>query len=202
MNSPATPDAEFIIRDPETLKVLGHALRLQLLKALKRPRTVKELGAALDLPPTKLYYHINLLEKHELIRVVATDVVSGIIEKQYQISARNYRVEDALLSPVEGEINHLDVLLAAMFESTQADIRRSIDAGLMRIRGGHDLENGAVVKYTLHLTAAQRALFLERLRALLDLVEEATEGDDTDPYGLTLAYYPLPDETEPQEDST
>ena len=202
MNTPAAPDTEFIIRDPEPLKVLGDALRLQLLKALKRPRTVKELGEALDLPPTKLYYHVNLLEKHELIRVVATDVVSGIIEKHYQVSARNYRVDDTLLSPIDGQEKHLDDLLGAIFESTQTDIRHSIAAGLMRIRGGDDLENGAVVKYTLHLTAAQRTLFLERLQALLDLVEEATEGDDTDPYGLTLAYYPLPDERKPDEDNT
>ncbi|MFN8511837.1 MAG: helix-turn-helix domain-containing protein [Chloroflexia bacterium] len=69
-------------------------LRLRLLEQLRRePQTVKQLAAALDVAQTKLYYHIKLLEERELIRVVESRVVQGIIEKQYGVTAYRLSVE-------------------------------------------------------------------------------------------------------------
>ncbi|MCP4420888.1 MAG: helix-turn-helix transcriptional regulator, partial [Chloroflexi bacterium] len=65
---------EYIIRDLETLKAISHPLRIQLLKLIKQPKTVKEIASSLEMPPTKLYYHINLLEKNGIIRVVETQI--------------------------------------------------------------------------------------------------------------------------------
>lgn len=74
---------EMMIEDAETLRVLADPLRLRIRELMVRPCTVKQVAAVLGIAPTKLYYHINLLEKHKLIVVVAARVVSGIIEKQY-----------------------------------------------------------------------------------------------------------------------
>lgn len=50
--------------------------RLRILGLLRRePRTLKQLVAELDLPTTRLYYHVNLLESHGLIRAVETRIV-------------------------------------------------------------------------------------------------------------------------------
>jgi DNA-binding transcriptional ArsR family regulator len=73
------PNFEMTITDPETLKVIADSLRLQILRQLKQPKTVKEVGLSLEISPTKLYYHFSQLEKHELIRVVDTRLVSGIV---------------------------------------------------------------------------------------------------------------------------
>ncbi|MBX6342634.1 MAG: helix-turn-helix transcriptional regulator [Thermomicrobiaceae bacterium] len=84
----AAPDV-FVIRDLETLRAVSDPLRLRLFELLRGgPRTVKQLAAALDLPPTRLYYHVGQLEAHGLVRVVDTRVVSGIIEKRYQATAQ------------------------------------------------------------------------------------------------------------------
>src|SRR5688572_24810596 len=96
------PAESYLVTDLETLKVLADPLRLRIRELMGKPTTVKQVAAKLDLPATKLYYHINLLEKHGLIVLVDTRVVSGIIEKHYQVSAQNVRVAKHLLSGGDG----------------------------------------------------------------------------------------------------
>src|SRR5918912_4209068 len=92
------PDRVVTITDLDRLRVIADPLRLRILETLIEPRTVKQVAAALGLAPTKLYYHINLLERHGLIVVVDTRLVSGILEKRYQAAARCFRVDHALLA--------------------------------------------------------------------------------------------------------
>ena len=101
-------DERLEIDDLETLKVLTDPTRIELLKRIGQTNrtgalcTVKQLADALDTPATKLYYHINLLEKHGLIQVGETQVVSGIIEKHYQIAAYNITVSKNMMGESQG----------------------------------------------------------------------------------------------------
>lgn len=99
-----TPAPEYIITDLETVKVLTDPLRLRILENMHEPTTVKAIAAILDKPATKLYYHVNLMEKHGLIVLVDTRVVSGIIEKHYQVAAHYFRIHHSLLSPQQPEV--------------------------------------------------------------------------------------------------
>ena len=106
------PEEEVVIEDLETLKVLSDPLRMQIIELMGHtPRTVKQIAKQLDMTPNKLYYHIKLLEDHGLIRVVETRLVSGIVEKHYQTTAKEITVADGLLSiskpEGEGEIDAL-----------------------------------------------------------------------------------------------
>ena len=49
--TPTTPEAERWLHDVETIKVFADTLRLQIIKLLAEPTTVKVVAAALDLPP-------------------------------------------------------------------------------------------------------------------------------------------------------
>src|SRR5215204_4411779 len=89
---PFVPAPEFVVSDLETLKVVSDPLRIQLLELLVRgPRTVKQLASEMGTTSTKLYYHMSLLEERGIVRVISTRVVSGIIEKQYAITAYSFR---------------------------------------------------------------------------------------------------------------
>lgn len=91
------------IEDLNTLKALSDPLRLEILKHVgilnrKQERcTVKQLGEMLGMPPTKLYYHVKMLEEHGLLVVGETKIVSGIIEKHYQVCAMNIGVSQDLM---------------------------------------------------------------------------------------------------------
>src|SRR4051812_17141092 len=88
---PFEPEALHMIADLETLRVIADPVRVQILEAsVMEPRTVKQIARLLGIPATKLYYHINMMEEHGLLRVVGTRLVSGILEKQYRATAMSF----------------------------------------------------------------------------------------------------------------
>jgi len=187
---------EIIITDPETLKVIGDPLRLQIMKSFKNPRTVKDVSAILGIAQTKLYYHVNMLEKHNLIEVVETNVVSGIIEKKYRVSAARFGVDENLLSTVEDPDNQVDNLLSAIFDSAKDEIKKSIQADLIDLTDQSDEKEGMLVHSSLNLTDEQAEGFIKEISAVMKNYNElADENDDTNPtapvYGLTFAFFPI-----------
>src|SRR5215208_994364 len=112
------PASVHTITSLEALKVFSDPLRQQIIEALlDGAKTVKQVAAELDLAPTKLYYHVNLLEEHGLIQVTETRIVSGIIEKHYMASAREYLIERSLLTPGQNTGGEgLEIAFDAMIE--------------------------------------------------------------------------------------
>jgi DNA-binding transcriptional ArsR family regulator len=200
--APFKPDPEFIVNDLDTLKVLADPLRLQIIELMTpAARTVKQIAAELNLPPTKLYYHIKQLEERNLIRVTDTRIVSGILEKQYQAAALSYRVNKTLfsltaLAGTEG----LNVMLTGLFEDTKEDIQQSVEAGVIKLSADEEGEKPSlssllVSRKTLNLTPEQADEFYQRLRELvreytLDERSLAAEQTDEQAFGLMIALYP------------
>lgn len=164
------PDTH-LIATLEALKVFADILRQQIIEVLTdSPKTVKQIAAELEIAPTKLYYHINLLEEHGLIRVVDTRVVSGIIEKQYDAAASHYRIKRSLLAPGTGESDEaLDTAIDAMVEPMREDIRKGIAVGLIKM--GDDIPSNRQMRIwrtTNRLPEAEADQFYARLEELLD----------------------------------
>lgn len=124
------PD-KYEITSMETLKVVSDPRRLEILKQVgilnrKGERcTVKQLGELMETPPTKLYYHVNMLEDHGLLVVGETQVVSGIIEKHYQVCAMNISISQDLMGMNETEDRHGQ--LAQILSSIEELIKNSIE---------------------------------------------------------------------------
>lgn len=108
MNNKLQISENITIDNLETLKILSDPTRLEIMKHIgtenKRGHlcTVKQVAKLMDVSPTKLYYHIKLLEEQGLIIVGDTRVVSGIIEKQYHVVAHNITLSQNALSTQEG----------------------------------------------------------------------------------------------------
>lgn len=207
MPSPNELAAEFIVDDLEVLKVIAHSTRLDILQSLKHPKTVKEIAQKLDLPATKLYYHVNLMEKHDLIQVVETNIVSGIIEKKYQVTARNYRLQDGLLTEGNTYSKEIDMMLRAIFTTTRTEINRSIEAEQMKL--ANEDKRGLLWHSGVRLTPTQFAEFYEELEALLRKMAVLSKENDTAEdgnidakhYGITVAFYPIYRSVEEEDES-
>lgn len=188
-----TPAAELLINDLETLKVVAEPLRMQLLELmLHQPRTAKQLAAALKVPQTKLYYHINLLETSGLIRLVGTRMVSGIVEKHYRAVAMSFRLNEDLLSLHGDQAGEtLSATIGAVFESARADIMRSLQHKLID-PSQDDVRRKIVIGRKLaRLSDAQLALFYERVEELFAAFDREEAAPDVPAYGLTIACYPI-----------
>lgn len=194
MEPESKPEPQRMIEDLETLRVLADPLRSQVLEALvMQPLTVKGVAARLGLAPGKLYYHINLLEQYDLIRVVQTHMVANLMEKIYQASAEKYVIAQDLLnfSTEQGQQN-VSTMLTAPLDITREDLLRSIQARLFSLERGAPQQPRQVIitRELSRLPASQLESFQQRLK---DLVEEfcAQEEDPQEQaYALMVAFYP------------
>jgi DNA-binding transcriptional ArsR family regulator len=180
---------ELTIVDIETLKLIADERRLAILRLLRRPRTVKELAEELGESPTKLYYHINLLEQRGLLRVVATSVVSGIVEKTYQVAARQLRFRNPLLAGDQLAGEQTMALLGSLLDDTRDELARA-HAALTPPADGGPPQDFFVTKKAVRLTPARLAALHTRLAALiqeLDAIDAEDDGGES--FRLTLAFY-------------
>ena len=168
-----------MIADLETLRVLADPLRLSIIQYLRKPGTVKQISAKVSKPPTKLYYHFNLLEKHGLINVIDTRIVSGVAEKQYQVAARVFKLAPGLLSPGSGEFEErFEVILSGMFADARNDLHESMLAGVVDTADEAPRHRKLFIyQGRLRLTPERAAELYQRLG---DLYREFDDGDDED----------------------
>ena len=186
---PEGPVAEMKISDLETIRVMSDPLRLRIVQAMstdiEQPWTVKRLAGTLSLPPTKLYYHVNLLEQHGLIKVIGTGIVSGIVESRYAIAARRFEVDRAVFAPAGAERTEvMGGLVTTIFDTTRDEVLYGVRAG--RITTGdtdRDPQRRLTIsKNGVRLNPVRAAELRERIEAVI-----AAFDSDNDPDGINIA---------------
>ncbi|HET7038147.1 MAG TPA: helix-turn-helix domain-containing protein [Thermomicrobiaceae bacterium] len=183
----------FVVRTPEQLKVVADPLRLRLLALLRlAPHTVKELAELLDLPPTRLYYHINQLEAHGLVLVAETRLVSGIVEKRYRAGSARLSIDRVLLAAGTGAADPaLEAMLSAILDGTREGVLRSAQAGLIDPGVESPREGGLLLgRRWLRLTPERAARLYDRLVELVKEFESEEPTSEAHAYEMLLGLYP------------
>jgi len=199
------PAEEMVISNLESLKVMADSNRLRIVEVLAhKPLTVKQIAHQLATSPTKLYYHINLLEEHGFIVVTSSRIVSGIIEKQYRAAAISLKIDRSLLSFGGGNLSEgIDTLLSAVFEAARDDIRRGIRSGVIKLGEGNSEENNTVLGRTLvRMAPEQFKSFRDKFVALIKEFDTlGTKESEYQAYGMTVALYPVVEDFSTEEDN-
>ena len=186
---------EMFVTDLEVVRALTDPTKMKIMEAVgPKPQTVKQIAAALKMVPNNLYYHINQLENFNLIKVVSTRVVSGIIEKQYISAARTYTFSRTLISeanPNQDEVNEVMYnRILSLVELTSSEAKESLRAGLF---GPGIISSMTNVKH--RLTQAQVSLIADKFQELInspEFEELKSGGDDTArDYRVTFSIFPL-----------
>ena len=151
--------------DVARLKALAEPLRLRMgLLLIDGARTVKELAAILDVPPTRLYYHVKILEEHGLIEVAERRMVSGIEERRYRAVEANWAVApDIMTSAVEAS-----GVIGSLFDATRTEVEVVMHDHPDEPMGEPDSAVFMVTLTELRLNRSELAEFQERLRDLLE----------------------------------
>lgn len=191
------PAPVMMVHDLETLKILADSLRNQILEVLAPEKlTINQMAEKLGLAPSKLYYHINLLEKYGLIQEVEAIVKANIIEKVYWISAYECKLDDSLcnFSTPEGQQSVMTAMVTPI-DSTREDMLRSLEARATALDQGAEEHPRQVVIYREVRNVSDQTAdqFAERIKAVLEDFENFEgdeEGEDTHMRALTVAYYP------------
>ncbi|HLS08637.1 helix-turn-helix domain-containing protein [Lentibacillus sp.] len=84
----------YYVKDLEQLKILSDPLRVKILWELDHgAQTGKMLSVKLDLPASKMRYHLTALEKAGLVKIERTEVINGIVQKFYRPIAKEISLE-------------------------------------------------------------------------------------------------------------
>ncbi len=175
------------------LKALADPLRLRMgLLMLEEGRTVKELAAILGVPPTRLYYHVRILERHGLIEVVERRMVSGIEERRYKavLGDEGWAIGDDLrASTLAGS-----GLLEALFGAVQAEMHVAMQDAPDTAIGDPESAVPILVLTELALTQSELREVQSRLEELTrEFVFDRPEvAPDAQRYHILLAGYRRP----------
>jgi hypothetical protein len=189
------PLDQMTIGDLETLKVVTDPFRIRVLETMMEGSiTVKQVAERLDIPATKLYYHVNLLEKHGLIVVVDTQIVSGIIEKHYQAAAESFQIDRSLLA-FEGSVGEGGYgVIEMMLDPVREEVRSGLRSGLIQSSPDASVsERLSMSRTRVMLTPEQAEDFSGRINAILEELRAINNDDLTGKqgYGLLIAFYPM-----------
>jgi len=184
------------ITDLEQVQALSHPLRMRIIETLTTadPMTTKQVADALGEKPTKLYHHMDKLQKVGLIRLTHTRQNRGATEKYYETIARQFRAGPDLFSEDNAgeQKNALGPMINTMFGNTTAELLRLVRDS----KPGDDLDDIGLLSYIeMHLDQEQIDTVQQKLKDVLDYLQSLDEpGSDTEGlrrYRLTIAHYPL-----------
>jgi DNA-binding Lrp family transcriptional regulator len=195
-NEDFKPEEMRVISDLETLRVLSDALRLQIVETtVDEARTVKQIAKMLGTSTTKLYYHVNQLEEADILKVVATRIVSGVIEKQYRATAKAFTVNKSLLSLLkEAGDDTYEELISKIFDASRQDVVRALNSGLINLtdnanQDGHPM---VLMRSLNRMSKEQGREFARKIEALLKEFSDCCPPDQPgQSYGFTVAMYPM-----------
>jgi DNA-binding transcriptional ArsR family regulator len=175
------PAEYLVVDDVDALKATAGTIRIRLIELLRRrSATVKELAASLEMNPKSLYYHINQLERHALIRVVGTRLVSGIMEKRYRATAYVFRYVDLAAPGRATAPALLQDFVTSQLQITAEEIRLGIAQGRITPDPGSDGEDRSLrVAWTLlRLRPDEAADLAARLDAVLSEFQALPDQHD------------------------
>jgi DNA-binding transcriptional ArsR family regulator len=183
-----------VLTDLEQVKVLADPLRVKILESLcLEELTTKQVAQKLGEKPTRLYHHVEALERVGLIRLTRTQQVRGTVEKYFRSVALKFRADPSLFSTDEdpGTADTLVEMVSTMMNRTLGELEELV-------RAGHDISSG---EESLISFAEVRAddEEVEKIRKKLAGVLKEIESMCCDEapreglrrYRFNLAYFPL-----------
>ena len=198
---PRLPQREaYTLKDLDQVKVLADPLRIRVLEAFCQERTTKQVADILGEKATKLYHHVDALERVGLIALSRTRQNRGTVEKYFLAVARTFRADSRVFHPKGKGGSRKNAALRQMmshiFDTTSSELAAMLDRGEEATKGIE--EEGIVSFLEIRASKAQlneiRGKLHEIVQSLAPAAKGAAERDDgpiEGRYRLTLAYYPL-----------
>lgn len=184
------------ISDIDQVKALAHPLRMRIIETLgaSDPMTTKQVAEALGEKPTRLYHHVDKLEKAGLIRLTHTRQNRGTTEKYYEPIAKQFRAGADLFNEdvPEAVKGAMGPMIQTIFDNTMAEMLRLVEVG----DKAEKLEEEGLLSYVeMHLPEEHAMAVREKLMDVLTYLENLDEDEFGDAelrkFRLTTALYPL-----------
>lgn len=180
------------------LRAFAHPLRLRIYELfLEKPRTTMQVAAILGEPPTRLYHHVNALEKNGLLRLKETRPNRGTVEKYWEVvrpsgttpSLRTFETDPAARQSARATAGALLEQTRHDLFGGMTDLRALGDAGPVLLR--------MLIRATPAKAARVRRRLLDFLKGLREECGDRPDGEGAAApakgrglWSLTVAFAP------------
>lgn len=195
-----------VINDAAAAASALDPIRGRLLAELNEPASAAALATRIGIARQKINYHLRTLEAHGLVAVAQEKRWGGLVERRYVASAASYVVSPEVLGPLAADpARNSDRLSASYLVALAARTVREVGELWRAARRTQKRLATLCLDTTIHFANPQaRADFTGELsRTITALVARYGDGSAADgrSFRLVLSAYPLPDASNPQENS-
>ncbi len=173
---PELPDIpeEVLISDPSQFEALSSGIRMRILGACHTPRSVREVAEHLEMPVTRLYYHVNLLEDSGFLEVVHTRKSGARLEKIYRATGGRITPGPDLLKNIDDPGAAARAVTAIVLEPARAETEHALER---RFSGEEQKMNfGRTIS---RLSPSQLEQVTSRLEEVIEaFVDDPDPGDE------------------------
>jgi DNA-binding transcriptional ArsR family regulator len=155
----------FFIHDLETARIAFRPPRPAVVERLRQPMTVAELATSLGEPASRLYYHVNELERVGLIEVVEVRDRGNLREKVYRVIAPSIRVDPAVFQTGGDGADLLQETVLTILAAAGDAFRRAARADQISATAAPSMVHA---HDELRLAPADAAELAKRARALVE----------------------------------
>lgn len=193
------PEPVMLISGADTLRAISDPTRMRLMEVMVQrqdpPWSTKELAAALGVPTTRLYHHIEQLLAHAIVVPVEQRVVSGIIETRYRVAALSFQLDRRLFEgDTDAATRAIHETLATVFDTARDEVEAAMRSAASTPSGTDrdpDADRVFVARSLARLSPARAAEYRRRLNELhLEFGDE--DAPEAEAWGIVLAVYPMP----------
>ena len=185
------------LTDLDQVRVLADPLRVRVIGLLcEKERTTKQVAEELGEKPTKLYHHVEALEKVGLIRQTRTRRNRGTLERYYLAIARSFKAEAAVFrsdETAQPDTEAMASVISTILDGTSHELMQ-----LATLESApEELAEEGILSFVEILTSQASITRLRRrvARLIADLQKDEDGHDETTEtlrrFRMTLAFYPL-----------
>lgn len=143
----------------EEIKAFSDPYRMQIIRCFKelgKPATVKQVADEMGEVPAKVHYHVKKLEKVNILELIYTKEIKGIIAKYYRPTAKSFRIENCNYeTPMFKDfLTKTQKLFSNVFDDAKRIFIDQLDSFQLD-KPDKSLEDGFITSSYLYLTKEQ-----------------------------------------------
>ena len=183
------PADVYQIDDLKGFELLSDATRIEVLELLREPHSVKEIAAAMDVPRTRLYHHVGMLEEAGMLAVVDERQAGALTEKIYQVAAKNFRPSEEF-SKNANKRELAEAILTSVMSTTRADFLRALEDGRFSMEKDTSAKQLAIGRRLMRLTPDHLENLVDDLEAVLEKYSDLADSKDAVPVAVLHIVHP------------
>lgn len=169
----------------EEIKAFSDPYRMQIIRCFKElgePATVKQIADEMGEVPAKVHYHVKKLEKANILELIYTKEIKGIIAKYYNPTAKFFRIEncDYEMPMFKDFLTKTQKLFSNVFDDAKRIFIEQLDSFQSdksdeNLKESENLEDGFITSSYLYLNEKQ---YIDLQNYIKDLSYENQKKDN------------------------